>query len=91
MAAEVETMFYTGRKAPWHGLGTSVSEASTSESALELAGLNWRVIQKDIMTNDGIPVLGFKANVLYLIRRILSSLRQCVVCSFLINLLNSSL
>nr|WP_288827949.1 DUF932 domain-containing protein [uncultured Clostridium sp.] len=63
MAAEVETMFYTGRKAPWHGLGTSVSEAPTSESALELAGLNWRVIQKDIMTDDGIPVLGFKANV----------------------------
>ncbi|MFR3730718.1 DUF932 domain-containing protein [Lacrimispora sp.] len=63
MAANVETMFYTGRKAPWHGLGTSVLEAPTSKSALELAGLNWMVIQKDLITDDGIPVLGFKANV----------------------------
>lgn len=63
MAANVETMFYIGRNAPWHGLGTSVLEAPTSKAALELAGLDWKVIQKDIMTDDGIPVLGFKANV----------------------------
>lgn len=28
MAAEVETMFFTGREKPWHGLGTMVENAS---------------------------------------------------------------
>ncbi len=45
MAANVETMFYTRTK-PWHGLGTMVEEAATSGAALELAGLDWRVVQK---------------------------------------------
>lgn len=62
MAANVETMFYT-REKPWHGLGTMVMEAPTSEDALRLAGLDWRVIQKPLVTEDGIPVPGFKANV----------------------------
>ena len=44
MAANVETMFYTRTK-PWHGLGTMVEEAATSGAALELAGLDWRVVQ----------------------------------------------
>ena len=34
MAANVETMFWTGRTAPWHGLGTGVAEAPTSKDAL---------------------------------------------------------
>ncbi|MFT4105536.1 MAG: DUF932 domain-containing protein [Lacrimispora sp.] len=63
MAANVETMFFTGRNVPWHGLGTSVSEAPTSKSALTLAGLDWQVIQKELVTADGIPVQGFRANV----------------------------
>ncbi len=62
MAAKVETMFYTGRNVPWHGLGTSVLEAPTSKTALELAGLDWNVIQKPIVTEDGIPIPRFKAN-----------------------------
>lgn len=62
MAANVETMFYTRTK-PWHGLGTMVMEAPTSKAALELAGLDWQVIQKELKTADGIPVTGFKANV----------------------------
>ena len=62
MAAKVETMFYT-REKPWHGLGTMVMDAPTSEDALRLAGLDWRVIQKPLVTEDGIPVPGFKANV----------------------------
>lgn len=62
MAANVETMFYTRTK-PWHGLGTMVMEAPTSKAALELAGLDWQVIQKELKTADGIPVMGFKANV----------------------------
>lgn len=62
MAANVETMFYTRTK-PWHGLGTMVMETPTSKAALELAGLDWKVIQKALKTADGIPVMGFKANV----------------------------
>lgn len=61
MSAEVETMFYTRQK-PWHGLGTQVQEAPDSKAALELAGLDWRVIQKKMTTWDGIPIPGFKAN-----------------------------
>ena len=61
MAANIETMFYV-RKVPWHGLGTKVMEAPASSEALSLAGLDWNVIQKPIVTEDGIPVPGFKAN-----------------------------
>lgn len=62
MAANVETMFCT-REKPWHGLGTMVQEAPTSADALVLAGLDWKVIQKTIETEDRIPVPGFKANI----------------------------
>lgn len=63
MAANVESMFYV-REKPWHGLGTMVAEAPDSTSALHLAGLDWNVIQKDIMTVDGGDTIpGFKANV----------------------------
>lgn len=62
MSAEIESMFYT-REKPWHGLGTRVENAPTSEAALSLAGLDWKVIQKTVITEDGLPVSGFKANV----------------------------
>lgn len=62
MAANVESMFYV-RETPWHGLGTKVMNAPTSETALTLAGLDWNVIQKTIETEDGVPIPGFKANV----------------------------
>lgn len=62
MAANVETMFYT-REKPWHGLGTKVEEAPTSKEALELAGLNWKVLQKPIYTSSGTLIEGYKANV----------------------------
>ena len=62
MAANVETMFYT-REKPWHGLGTRVETAPTSKEALQLAGLDWKVIQKPILTEDGTLIEGFKANV----------------------------
>lgn len=61
MPAHVETMFYV-REVPWHGLGTKVMEAPTSKAALTLAGLDWKVIQRPIVTKDGIPIPGFKAN-----------------------------
>ena len=61
MSAAVETMFYT-REKPWHGLGTMVMEAPDSKKALELAGLNWSVFQQELITADGVPISGFKAN-----------------------------
>lgn len=62
MSANVETMFYT-REKPWHGLGTQVLEAPTSAAALSLAGLDWKVIQKALRTEEGYSVPGFKANI----------------------------
>lgn len=62
MSENVETMFYT-REKPWHGLGTMVMEAPNSAEALRLAGLDWKVNQKSILTNEGVLIQGFKANV----------------------------
>jgi len=63
MSAEVETMFFTGREKPWHGLGTMVEDAPDSRKALIAAGLDWDVIQKPVFTQDGIQVKGYYANV----------------------------
>lgn len=62
MSVNVESMFYT-REKPWHGLGVQVQEAPTSEEALWLAGLGWKVLQKDIYTEGRVQVQGYKANV----------------------------
>ena len=62
MAANVETMFYT-REKPWHGLGVHVKEAPTSKDALVAAGLDWKVVQKPILTEDGTVIDGYKANI----------------------------
>lgn len=62
MAANVESMFYV-RETPWHGLGTKVLEAPTSKDALQLAGLDWRVLQEPIYTAMEELVDGYKANV----------------------------
>lgn len=62
MAANVESMFYV-RETPWHGLGTRVMEAPGSEEALELAGLNWKVRQEPIYTDNNLLISGYKANV----------------------------
>lgn len=62
MSANVESMFYT-REKPWHGLGTRVAEAPTSAEALKLAGLDWRVEQKDIFTGFNEVIPGYKANI----------------------------
>lgn len=50
MSANVETMFSV-REKPWHGLGTIIQEAVTSEQALHLAGLDWQVEQKPVLYN----------------------------------------
>ena len=47
MAANVESMFYTRTK-PWHGLGVQVQEAPESKDALRLAGLDWKVYQREV-------------------------------------------
>ena len=62
MADLVETMFYV-RETPWHGLGTMVEDAPNSKEALKLAGLDWKVIQKDVYTDDGLKMEGYKANI----------------------------
>ena len=62
MAANVESMFYV-RVAPWHGLGVCVEEALSSQEALRESGLDWRVIQRQIMTSSYTPIPGYKANI----------------------------
>ena len=62
MPALVETMMYN-RTVPWHGLGTKVDEAPTSADALRLAGLDWRVEQKNIQLCGGAKIQNYKANV----------------------------
>lgn len=62
MSANVESMFYV-REAPWHGLGTRVEEALDSAEALKKSGLDWKVIQKPIMTDAFELIPGFKANI----------------------------
>lgn len=62
MAAEVESMFYT-REKPWHGLGTRVDEAQISKDALRLSGLDWKVEQEPIYTEEGVQIAGYQANI----------------------------
>lgn len=46
------TSIFVNRTAPWDGLGTSISTATSSSEALRIADLNWNVIQKPIMINN---------------------------------------
>lgn len=62
MSANVETMFYV-KQTPWHGLGTRVEEAKTSQDALKLAGLDWKVYPQPIYLADGTEIPNQKANV----------------------------
>ena len=62
MAALVETMF-SYREMPWHQMGIIVEEAPTSEEAIRLAGLDWKVEQRPIFLADGTEIKGNYANV----------------------------
>lgn len=63
MASCVETMFSV-RVTPWHGMGLIVEDAPTSEDAIKMAGLDWKVIQHDVVDKTtGILIPGFKVNV----------------------------
>lgn len=62
MAANVETMFSV-REKPWHGIGTIVQDAPSSKEAIQLAGLDWLISQKDVYTDSGVQIPGYKANI----------------------------
>ena len=55
MSHEVENMFAVGAT-PWHGLGNVLEDAPTISEAIGLAGLDWEVGLKDLVTVDGEPV-----------------------------------
>lgn len=67
MPHEVESMFYV-RELPWHGLGTRVEEAPTSDDALKLAGLDWEISQQPVYTDSQL-IPGYKANIGALTKR----------------------
>ena len=62
MSHAVESMFYTEREKPWHGLGTAVPDVLCSAEALEKAGLDWNVEARPIFTDNGIVIPNYKAN-----------------------------
>lgn len=62
MPAFVESMMYV-REKPWHGLGTHVEEAPTSADALRIAGLDWKVVQRNIQVCGGAKIKNYRANV----------------------------
>lgn len=63
MSANVETMFSV-RETPWHGLGTIIKEAPTSAEAIRLAGLDWNVIQSNLIVQGTLEqVKGYKVNI----------------------------
>lgn len=55
MAHLMETMFSV-KEVPWHRLGKIVQNAPTAEEAIKLAGLDWTVGLKNLITTEGIPV-----------------------------------
>lgn len=66
MAHEVESMFSV-REKPWHYEMTEdvtkiIQAAPNSQEALIAAGLDWDVEGRDIFTDNGIKIEGYKAN-----------------------------
>ena len=61
MSANVENMFSV-REVPWHGLGTIIDEAPTSEEALKVSGLDWDVFSEKVYDEQGAPVQGIYVN-----------------------------
>lgn len=52
----------SAKERPWHGIGTVVQDAPTSDEAIKIARLDWKVNQFPIMAN-GKEVTGYFANV----------------------------
>lgn len=66
MSHEVESMFSV-REVPWHYSMTKeatklIQVAPNSQEALIAAGLDWKVEGRDIFTDSGIKIEGYKAN-----------------------------
>jgi phage/plasmid-like protein (TIGR03299 family) len=55
MAHEIENMMFVG-ETPWHKLGVNVVDAPNTEDAIKLAGLDWGVSRKSMITCDGVQV-----------------------------------
>lgn len=51
------------RKPTWKGLGVNVAEARSSKEALDMSGLDWQVYQQTMTAQNGVPILGDKANI----------------------------
>lgn len=47
---------------PWHGIGTVVKEAPTSDEAIKIAHLDWKINQIPVMAN-GVEIPNYFANV----------------------------
>ena len=62
MAANFENGFFVGTPA-WHGLGTVIENAPTSEEAIKIAGLDWDVVPKPMFDELGREISGYKVNV----------------------------
>lgn len=58
-----KNVFWDSRKALWKGIGTEISNVVSSEEALQMAGLDWNVVQKNLFTAEGEKIFGYKANV----------------------------
>lgn len=52
---ENDTMFSV-KERPWHGLGTVIEKAPSVKEGIKLAGLDWKVETRSIMTNEENPV-----------------------------------
>lgn len=58
----VEEMFSV-RETPWHGQGKVIRTAPTSEDAIRLAGLDWKVEPQKVFTASGIEIPGATVNI----------------------------
>ena len=54
---------FDARETVWNGLGREVQGAKSSAEAIKLAGIDWKVVQKKMTTEDGINIKGYYANV----------------------------
>lgn len=49
-------MFSANGIRPWHGIGEVIQEAPTSDDAIKIAKLNWKVVQEPVYMKDGTEV-----------------------------------
>ena len=54
---------FDARYTPWKNQGETVTGATDSANAIKLAGLDWRVEEKKVYTEDGILIPNATANV----------------------------